>query len=133
MQNHLESAFCGPSSSRRKKIGFFTATSKFRSWRKIEFLEKILRVFFKFPWVFEHFLEFFWKFPWVFWNFPWVFQILEGFLALIFFSKCPKKACLYSSAFNGKSKGWWVFQIIQNPVFVRTFARKVQIVQCHQC
>ena len=58
--------------SREKKGFFLAAISKFRSWQKLEFLEKILEFF-------DNFLEFFW--------------ILE-FFGLEFFSKCPKKACV---------------------------------------
>ena len=50
--------------SREKKGFFLAAISKFRSWQKLEFLEKILEFF----------------------------EIIEFFLALSFFSKCPKKS-----------------------------------------
>ena len=57
--------------SREKKGFFLAAISKFRSWQKLEFLEKN-------PWVFG-------KIPWVFRD-PWVF------LALSFFQNVQKKA-----------------------------------------
>ena len=58
--------------SREKKSFFLAAISKFRSWQKLEFLEKILEFL-------EKSLEF--------------FEILEFFWPWVFFKMSKKKAC----------------------------------------